>query len=249
MKKTRTDIMGMPITIDMVGNTDAIHTAIDDIFHFFELVDMRFSTYKEDSEIMHINNGLIASAEWSAEMNEVFECAAETKRLTYGYFNIEREDGFIDPSGIVKGWSIHKASDMLRDRNIHQFSIEVAGDIEVGENNEHEEIWRIGIRNPFNLSETVKRVGLRNAGIATSGNYVRGNHIYNPHNYTSSIREVVSMSVIGPNVYEADRYATAAFAMGTEGIDFIESIPGLEGYVIWSDGTATPTSRFNTFVI
>jgi len=44
--------------------------------------------------------------------------------------------------------------------------------------------------------------------------------------------EIASISVIGPNVYEADRFATAAFAMGEKGIEFIEKQKKLEGYMI-----------------
>ena len=42
----------------------------------------------------------------------------------------------------------------------------------------------------------------------------------------------MSITVIGPDVLEADRFATAAFAMGKDGIMFIEQLPGFEGYSI-----------------
>ena len=50
--------------------------------------------------------------------------------------------------------------------------------------------------------------------------------------------------MIGPDVLEADRFATAAFAMGKDGIYFVEQTPGLEGYVVDINGRATPTSGF-----
>ncbi len=81
-------------------------------------------------------------------------------------------------------------------------------------------------------------------GIATSGSYRRGQHIYNPHNANAPLTEIVSISVIGPNVYEADRFATAAFAMGKQGINFIENLKGFEGYMINKDGIAVQTSDF-----
>ena len=56
--------------------------------------------------------------------------------------------------------------------------------------------------------------------------------------------EIVSMTVVGPDVCEADRFATAAFAMGKNGIAFIENYPGLEGYLIDKNGMATMTSGF-----
>ena len=55
------------------------------------------------------------------------------------------------------------------------------------------------------------------------------------------------MTVIGPNVYEADRFATPAFAMGKKGIDFVENLPGLEGYMVDKDGIATMTSGFEKY--
>ncbi|TIX91826.1 MAG: FAD:protein FMN transferase, partial [Mesorhizobium sp.] len=92
--------------------------------------------------------------------------------------------------------------------------------------------WSVGIRNPFNAQEIVKIVYPRGRGLATSGTYVRGHHIYNPHAIDSPIQDIVSLTVIGADVLEADRFATAAFAMGRDGILFIERTPGLEGYVI-----------------
>ena len=58
----------------------------------------------------------------------------------------------------------------------------------------------------------------------------------------------VSVTVLGPNVYEADRFATAAFAMGSEGIHFIEGLSGFEGYLIDKSGIAALTSGFADYV-
>ena len=54
--------------------------------------------------------------------------------------------------------------------------------------------------------------------------------------------------MIGPDVLEADRYATAAFAMGREGIHFIERTPDLEGYEIDSAGTARMTTGLKKYL-
>ena len=85
-------------------------------------------------------------------------------------------------------------------------------------------------------------------GVATSGLYQRGRHIYNPHDFADALDQVASITVIGPNVYEADRFATAAFAMGPAGIDFIASLRGFEGYAITHDRRATMTPGFQTLV-
>ena len=62
------------------------------------------------------------------------------------------------------------------------------------------------------------------------------------------IGDIVSLTVIGPDVLEADRFSTAAFAMGKSGIHFIEDLPGFEGYVVDGAGIATQTSGFKAFV-
>ena len=90
---------------------------------------------------------------------------------------------------------------------------------------------------------------LEDQGIATSGTYIRGQHVYNPLQPKEKITDIVSLSVIGPNVYDADRYATAAFAMGYKGIEFIEKLPGFEGYLIDKNGMAIFTKRFNDYVV
>ena len=237
--------MGMPITIEVVDSHTKVGT-IAGLFEYFTAVDERFSTYKPTSEIMQINRGELTIANASSEMQEVFALAEKTKQETNGYFDIVQPNAFIDPSGIVKGWAIYNAANMLRAQNIHNFYIDAGGDIESSGVNEEGLPWGIGIKNPFNQKEIVKVIYPKGRGIATSGSYIRGAHIYNPRAQQEPLTEVVSLSVVGPNVLEADRFATAAFAMGRIGITFIESLPGFEGYSIDSTGIATFTSNFES---
>ena len=120
-----------------------------------------------------------------------------------------------------------------------KFYIDAGGDAEIVGT------FKWGIRNPFNVKEIVKVLKLSDCGIATSGTYERGQHIYNPIAKSAEITDIVSLTVIGPDVYEADRFATPAFAMGKKGIEFIESVPGFEGYMIDNTGIATMTSGFS----
>lgn len=236
--------MGMPITVEIAG--EGVAPYLDQVFDYFVAVDERFSTYKPTSEISQINDGL-PKEQWSAEMTRVLELCEETKRQTNGFFDIER-NGKLDPSGLVKGWAIHNAAELLRDKGVKNFYIDAGGDIEVDGVNAAGEAWAVGIRNPFDISQIIKVVRLSDAGIATSGTYIRGKHIYNPHAHYRPATEVASLSVIGPNIYEADRFATAAFAMGGRGIEFIAGRPGLEGYMVDNKGIATFTSGFERYV-
>jgi FAD:protein FMN transferase len=246
MRQTRI-IMGMPITVEIVGeNADA---ALHKAFDYFVSIDERFSTYKDTSEISAINRGEVSAKTMSVEMCEVFALAEATRAESGGYFAIARGDGVIDPSGIVKGWAVQNAAGLIHREGFENFYIEAGGDIQTQGTNAEGELWRVGIRSPFNDHDIIKAVALQGQGIATSGTYVRGQHIYNPHHPQMPISDIVSLSVIGPNVLEADRFATAAFAMGEDGIYFIENLPGLEGYVVNASGIATQTTGFGAYVI
>lgn len=239
--------MGMPITVEIVGLGQDEH--IEAVFEYFEKVDRTFSTYKSDSEISRLNQGLLTRRRASDEVRTVLELAEQTKSATSGYFDIVRPDGELDPSGLVKGWAINNAASLLRERGITNFCIDAGGDMQVAGANELGEPWRIGIRNPFNREENIKIVALTEHGIATSGTAVRGQHIYNPHVPGATLADIASVTVIGPDVYEADRFATAAFAMGKEAASFIASLDGFEAYVVTMKGTAVLTPGFGAFVI
>jgi thiamine biosynthesis lipoprotein len=235
-------VMGMPVSVEIVGVADGV--TADRVFAYFAEVDRRFSTYKPESEIERINRGEIAIAACSEEMREVLTLAEKTGRESGGYFDMRRPNGTLDPSGIVKGWAIRNAANLIASTGARDFFINAGGDIQSCGNNATGEPWRVGIRSPFKQDEIIRVVYPRGRGIATSGTYVRGQHIYDPGNPGRPIDDIVSLTVIAADILEADRFATAAFAMGGRGIAFIEATPGLEGYLVHADGRATMTSGF-----
>lgn len=243
MKKLVLDIMSMPITVTIL-DTKILDTRrkkedIEKVFEYFRYVDEKYSPFKENSEVGKYNRG----EKVSEEMKLILSLSKDLNDETNGYFDIRKPDGKMDPSGVVKGWAIKNASDILRKLGYKRFFVDAGGDAEIVGGP-----WKWGIRNPFSKTEIVKTLQLSNCGIATSGTYERGQHIYNPVLKKNKITDIVSLTVIGPNVYEADKMSTPAFAMGRYGINFIESLPGLEGYMIDKDGIATLTSGFGKYI-
>jgi thiamine biosynthesis lipoprotein len=247
MKQTRI-LMGMPITV-LIVDPQATVEIFNEVFNYFTHIDEKFSTYKTTSEISAINAGTLALADASEEMQLVFTMCEETKQQTGGYFDIKNPSGKLDPSGIVKGWAIWNAAKLLEKNGFANFYIDAGGDIQPHGHNADGTRWAIGIKNPFDQNENVKVVyiGGGEEGVATSGTYIRGNHIYNPRSGNKPVSNIVSLTVIGPNIHDADRFATAAFAMGADGIQFIESLPGYEGYMIDKDKIATMTTGFGKY--
>ncbi len=244
MKQCRL-LMGMPITVEILDDEVTVET-FDEVFSFFQHVDETFSTYRDSSEISRINRGELAVRDSSMEVRSILALSEQSRHETRGFFDVQR-NGQIDPSGVVKGWAVQQAANQLRQAGCSNFYVDAGGDIQVA-GLKNGRPWRVGIRNPFNRDEIVKVLAMTDCGIATSGTAIRGQHIYNPFQPGAPLVDVASLTVVGPNVCEADRFATAAFAMGTTGITFIESLPGFEGYLIDANARATFTSGFGRYV-
>lgn len=238
--------MGMPITVKLV---DAGAT-VDDIAavrDWFGEVDETFSMYKSGSQISLINTGKLHVEDADEVVRQILDLCEQTSKETQGYFSIETDEG-IDPSGLVKGWAIERAAQMLKMRGRRNFFVEAGGDVATAGFSESGQPWRIGIRHPWQHENWVKVLSISDGGVATSGTAARGQHIVDPH--TANPPEgIVSLTVIGPNIYEADRMATAAFAMGVKGLDWLEQRPGLEGYMIDEHARARWTEGFEKYVV
>ncbi|HVW71894.1 MAG TPA: FAD:protein FMN transferase [Candidatus Paceibacterota bacterium] len=237
--------MGMPASVEVIGDDAA--QGIDSVFACFAEVDARFSPYRADSEVSLLNRDRQHTP--SADLAEILAIAERTRVESGGFFNATRPDGCIDPTGIVKGWAIHRAALKLRAAGYENFCVDIGGDIACSGVNADGNPWQIGIRNPFAHGEVIKTLAASTAGVATSGTAARGDHIYNPYAPTAPIRDVVSITVVGPDVLTADRLATAAFAMGADGVRFVEALPGCEAYQVGADGIATMTSGFRALCV
>lgn len=242
IKETRL-IMGMPIVL-MTPDESVTNDNVEEVFSFFAYVDKTYSPFIESSIVSRISRGEVGEPKYTDELREILAVAKSTKRETNGYFDVWHKGNF-DPSGIVKGWAIAKAADILSDYT-GNFYIEAGGDIQVSGVNEQGSPWQIGVRNPFDRHQNIKVVALKNSAIATSGTAIRGQHIYDPID-NNKLDEVVSITVIAPNIIDADRMATAAFAMGKKGIYFIEQLDGYEAYAVMHDKTTITTTGWDQY--
>ena len=239
--------MGMPITVEVLDR-EVRPRHLEAVFRLFRQADERFSPFKQTSETSLWDRGLLKSSQISPQMRAVIQLAEETRQASEGYFDVYR-DGRFNPVGIVKGWVIHKAARLLQRAGFADFYVEAGGDAQVCGRGPGGKPWLVGIRNPFNVSQIIKVLEIGDSGVATSGTYFRGHHIYDPQNPAGRIAaEPVSLTVVAADILDADRFATAAFAMGRAGIAFIEGLDGCEGYIVDAAGTATYTSGFAGYV-
>lgn len=235
--------MGMPIVVDL-RDDHAEAALIEAAFAEFRSVDERFSTYRDDSEIMRINRGELAPADAHPDVREILTRCDELRAETGGFFDVRAASAsLIDPSGLVKGWAVDRVAAMLTGAGLRNYAVNAGGDVVVRGRGVPDEAWRVGIQHPTISHRVAKVVVARDLAIATSGAYARGDHVVNPHTREPS-RDVLSVTITGPVLATADAYATAAFAMGASGPAWTARLRGYEAMTITADGRVLSTPGF-----
>jgi len=232
--------MGTVFTIDL-RDPGLWDDAISAVVAWLHRVDAVFSIYRDDSDISRIRRGELRVEDADPHVAEVLDLCTVLQAETGGYFTAFW-DGHLDPTGLVKGWAIEHASEFLHASGCHNHAVNGGGDMQLAGEVAPGEPWRVGISDPQDAPRLLTIVQGRDFAIATSGVAERGTHIINPLTATPA-RDLASVTVIGRALTRVDTYATAAFAMGGNALQWLEAQPGHEGLVA-ADGIATPTSQF-----
>ncbi|MDX6600673.1 MAG: FAD:protein transferase, partial [Gaiellales bacterium] len=163
---------------------------------------------------------------------------------TNGFFDVRAASPWmLEPSGLVKGWSVDRVSALLEAAGLCDFAVSAGGDVVTRGRALPDDYWRVGIQHPGIADRVAKVVVANDLAIATSGAYARGDHVLDPHTGRSPTG-VLSVTITGPELATADAYATAAFAMGTAGPAWTARLDGYEAMTILSDGRVLSTPGF-----
>jgi thiamine biosynthesis lipoprotein len=232
-------VMGTAVGVD-VREPRVAETALDAFFAWLHEVDARFSTHRPGSEISRIGRGELAPGAAHPDVREVLERCEEVRRRSGGLFSVHRPDGGLDPSALVKGWSVERGARLLEDAGARNLCINAGGDVLARGEPETGRAWRVGIRHPEIADRLAAVLAVRDLAVATSGTYERGAHILDPRSGRPA-GGLLSMTVLGPSLTLADAYSTAAFVMGCEGASWIAGIPGYEACAVTADRRAVWT--------
>ena len=221
-------VMGMPVIVD-VRDEHVGDDTIDEVFEWFREVDARFSTYKPDSEICRIDRGELALEAAHPDVRAVLARCEELADETGGYFDVRAgASRKLDPSGLVKGWSVDAAATILAAAGATSYAVNAGGDVRVRGGALPEDVWRVGIQHPLERDRIAAVVEARDLAVATSGTYERGEHVIDPHTRRPP-SGVLSVTITGPDLATADAYATSAFAMGRRGAHWTRRTPRIRG--------------------
>jgi len=151
----------------------------------------------------------------------------------------------IDVNAIAQGYTVDIVSNFLRNANVHNYMIEIGGEVRCKGKNIDGRQWRIGIEQPQEERtpgqyQTI--VELDTMSLATSGNYrkfwvdERGQrvvHTIDPGTGQPMVSNLLSVSIIAKNATYADALATSCMVLGlSQAQAMIESLPDTEGYFI-----------------
>lgn len=234
--------MGTAISVDVrdagVGPSELI-----EVFEWFRRVDQIFSTYKEDSQISRLGRGEITVTDCHPDVGWVLERCEQVRRASGGYFDC-MATGTLDPSGLVKGWSVEVASAMLVEVGSANHCINAGGDIRFRGEPQPGRPWHAGIVHPLEQGALTVVVVGRDLAVATSGIAERGLHVVDPRTGRAA-NALASVTLVGPELTLTDAYATAALAMGLDAPSWLVGLADHEAYVIdagghvwWTDGFA-----------
>jgi thiamine biosynthesis lipoprotein len=226
-------VMGMPISVH-VRSGQSVEDRVENVFAELRQADALLSTYRLDSEISRLNRREITVGDCGPLVREVIDLCEQAREATDGYFDARLPGGALDPSGIVKGWAVQRASRFLADLPEHAYYINAGGDIAVGSSSA-EPGWRIGIEDPSDRTRLLGVLVARGGGIATSGTAARGQHVRDPHTGLAAT-DLLSVTVIGPSLTWADVYATAAFARGVTALEWLNTLEGWQAVVVDRSG-------------
>jgi thiamine biosynthesis lipoprotein len=219
--------MGTVISL-VAPDGGATSAAADRAFAWLHEIDRRFSPFRPDSEVSQLSrSGVLVRGSVSPDMAEVLELCEIVEALSDGTFDIRRHrpDGAPDPTGVVKGWAVDRAGAILETGGITRFCLAAGGDVLARGGRGPGVPWRIGIAHPRVPGATALVLEAEDLAVATSGITERGEHIVDGRTGWLA-RELLTLSVAGPELGRADAYATAACAMGRDGLRWVESLPG-----------------------
>lgn len=174
------------------------------------------------------------------------------------YLSKQDAEVFLDLGSIAKGFGVDQVAKLIEDNGIHDFIVEIGGEIYAAGLRKDGQEWRVGVNTPQKdapADQVYKVVHLRDKAMATSGDYrnfleMDGkiySHVIDPKTGYPVSNHVVSVSVIADSCTYADGLATAVMVMGkTQGLKLVNSLNNVECLIIVMEKDGTLTDYYST---
>ncbi len=239
-----------PIAIDVIKAAFKAYELTDGVFDPRVLKDL-------------LSSGYDANLRFDAKV-EIANISTESPRRARRKWEPEFRDSEvklghapIDLGGIGKGFAVQRAMEILQDC-ADGVVINAGGDIAAEGLNESNELWRIGIENPWDPEgEPVRVVELEDGAIATSSIRLRSwthngqisHHLIDPSTGASGGEGLVAVSAIAPTTSLAEVWSKTLFLKGISGIGAFAALKSIPALWIDLTGNVHANSDFEEFAI
>ena len=137
---------------------------------------------------------------------------------------LESEGMAIDLGAVGKGWAADMIDSYLDELGVEHALVNLGGNVLLHGGKADGSAWRVGIRNPENLSSSYASVAIEDGTVITSGGYQRYiekdgeifHHILNPETGYPFQTDILSATVIGDSGTLSDMLSTVIFASGSD---------------------------------
>ncbi len=164
---------------------------------------------------------------------------------------IQKADNHImlDCSAIAKGYGVDVVAQLLKEKGITNYLVEIGGEVITCGISEKRLPWKIGVTKPTDDSLSIGNelqtvLNITDKAMATSGNYrnfyYKGGkkyaHTIDPKTGYPVQHNILSATVLCDQCAKADAYATSFMVLGMEGAKkVLEKHPELMAYLIYDD--------------
>jgi FAD:protein FMN transferase len=161
----------------------------------------------------------------------------------------------LDLGGVAKGWAAQQAMLALSAYGPTLFS--AGGDIAVSGLRIDGEPWEIDVEDPFQPGEYIDQIRLGWGGVATSGkdyrHWMRGgasqHHIIDPRTGLPAVTDVLTATVIAPDVITAEAFAKAVLMSGSAaGMAWLDSDDRLAGLLVLDNGQRLDSRNLDAYL-
>jgi thiamine biosynthesis lipoprotein len=241
--------MGTLVTIQVVrsGADEAADAAIERAFGWFRQIEETCTRFNGASELMQLTTQTGVAVPASPILYEAISFSLKLAEESGGAFDPAAgsfRDVELDPDrktikllrpvtldlgAVAKGLAVDMAARELQP--FEDFAIDAGGDLYLGGHNPEGSPFSVRIRHPRREGELIDSLYVSNQAVCTSGDYERGQHIFDPR-AGAPPAAAASVTVVADSAMLADALATAAFVLGpSEGMRLLDRI-GVEGMIV-----------------
>jgi thiamine biosynthesis lipoprotein len=222
-----------------------------------QLVDLTLQLSQQSNGVYDVTVGPLiklwgfSSHEGKTSVPE--QAAIDAARAKVGYQKLQvrleppalrksQVDILVNLSSVADGFAADQAGHYLESLGVHDYMVEIAGEVRTRGLSPRGDAWRIAIEKPVESERVIQQgVNLQEAGLATSGDYrnffveggKRYSHTVNPATGAPVTHNLASVSVVAADATLADAYATLLMALGEQQGKVFADTHGINAYFIW----------------